>query len=83
MLKRRCYHTVAAKKNQILQTITPVQSTQQALWVMCHSTIHLNACWVLVDVLLAKHCHINVLGSATSAVPVSAILSPERQFGRV
>ena len=47
---------------------------------MSHSTIHLNACWVLVDVLLTKHCHINEFGSAASAVPVSAIFSPERQF---
>ena len=60
--------------------LSPVQSSQQALGIMCHSTINLNACWVLVDVLLPKHCHVNEPGSAASAVPVSAILSPERQF---
>ena len=60
--------------------LSPVQSSQQALGIMCHSTINLNACWVLVDVLLPKHCHVNEPGSAASTVPVSAILSPERQF---
>ena len=60
-----------------LSLLAPVQSTKQALWIMCHSTINLNAGGVLVDMILPEHCHVNEFCSASSAVPISTILCPE------